>query len=189
MRTLFIDERELTTERALHQRLKRDLCFPGYYGENLAALGDCLEDISQPVRIAIRRAGAPCTWFDGFLRVFERSAQQNPFLEVAIEGADETQALLHEILAVLQSAASAAEGTSPMETGEVRAGTNRETTRNLATGSDGDRFECSECGCRISDLLEESRLLLDGIPFCPHCGREVANPGGSESMKWISELI
>ena len=46
-------ERDLTSPADLHRRLKGALVFPDYYGENLAALADCLGDLAHPSRIEL----------------------------------------------------------------------------------------------------------------------------------------
>ena len=47
-----ITEAQLTSQEELHAYLKKKLEFPDYYGANLAALADCLSDISAPTLIS-----------------------------------------------------------------------------------------------------------------------------------------
>ena len=169
--------------------------------------------------VVVRAAGpARREWLDGFCRVMQRAAALNGAVHVVvIEPDGQLAPMLQEVLAKLdgriepalqevKAKVDAMEPHVPQQWGmgdmpgptfagprnsaaPVRRAAGRETARNLATGSDGDRFECGACGCRVSDLLEESRFLFDGIRFCPNCGSEISNPGGSESMKWVGELI
>ena len=41
------------SQETLHAFLKKKLDFPDYYGENLAALADCLSDIASPTLVTI----------------------------------------------------------------------------------------------------------------------------------------
>lgn len=191
MKTVLIDEGALTSSADLHSMLKRDLEFPSYYGGNLAALDDCLGDLDYPVRIDICKSEHAPEWFESFKKVLKRAAKQNSLLTIVEIERESDAMLLHALLGNLSSASGSVNDAAAANPQLFAAPAldGREEARNLASGSDGDRFECSACGCRISDLLEESRYLFDGIPFCPNCGREIANPGGSESMKWVSELI
>ena len=47
---LFSFNCEKWTPGGMHADLQRTLCFPSYYGHNLDALHDCLEDLSVPER-------------------------------------------------------------------------------------------------------------------------------------------
>ena len=191
-----IDERALATPGLLHARIASDLGFPAYYGGNLSALSDCLEDVDAPTRIVVTRADAAhrLSWLDGFVKVMRRCADENPAIDLLVEEPPESGATLDDILAKLErmehrldtlqaqphSSAPAAPAVSTQAS---------ETCRNTASGSDGDRFECGTCGCRVSDYLDDARMLVDGLKFCPNCGREVTNPEGSNALGWVGELI
>lgn len=198
VRVLEIEERTLATPELLHLQIARALGFPAYYGGNLSALSDCLEDVDVPTRIAVTRddAAYQYDWLDGFIKVMQRCAEENPNLEVVVEESRATGATLEDILAKLErmehrldalQAQPKAQASTPASA--AAAIKPRETCRNLASGSDGDRFECGACGCRVSDYLEDSRMLFDGLKFCPQCGREVTNPEGSNALGWVGELI
>ena len=63
------------------------LGFPTYYGGNLSALADCLEELAAPTRITLEQDGSrrgDGSWFDRARAVIERSGIQNPTLEVVI---------------------------------------------------------------------------------------------------------
>ena len=200
-RVVEIDEQEWEAPGELHASLARDLAFPEYYGENLAALSDCLEDVDAPTQLVVRRApaGHRRSWFDGFCRVFADAARFNPSLglelvESALPAAtiDDVMAALERLDAridALQEQGTVAGAVLPEATAVPASAPVRDTCRNLASGSDGDRFKCSVCGCRVSDYLEETRQLIDGLNYCPQCGCEVANPAGSNALGWVGELI
>ena len=96
MRIVFIDEAlfpadEVEGKAVFHELVRRELGFPAYYGRNLAALDDCLGDISSDTRIIVRRMSAEgdaaCgfpAWFTRACRVLERASDENPFLTVQI---------------------------------------------------------------------------------------------------------
>ena len=85
MRTLTIDERDFATKEELMSFLANSLEFPSYFGGNLAALHDCLGDISEPTRITIiRRDPTPDTWFDRATIVIVRAALENDYLEARV---------------------------------------------------------------------------------------------------------
>ena len=82
---------------ALHARLAAELDFPPYYGANLDALNDCLEELGEPLDITFVRASeedflryeeliagaeGDWTWFDKLCRCFERATRENDELEV-----------------------------------------------------------------------------------------------------------
>ena len=197
---LEIDESELASAESLHAEIARTLSFPAYYGGNLAALSDCLEDLDEPTCIAVRRAPMANRrpWFDGFCRVIERASNENPRLRFEELATALPETTLDDILVRLESidarldALQAQPAAAPAPAAPAAAPVGaaaRETCRNLASGSDGDRFKCGSCGCRVSDYLEETRQLIDGLRYCPLCGREVTNPEGSNALGWVGELI
>lgn len=82
---------------ALHARLAAELDFPPYYGANLDALNDCLEELDEPLDITFVRASEEAFlryeeliagaegewgWFDKLCRCFERATRENDELEV-----------------------------------------------------------------------------------------------------------
>ena len=195
-RFLEIDEESLGTPAQLHERIARCLSFPGYYGANLSALSDCLEDVDEPTCIIAYRA-APAhrrDWFDGFCNVFSRTAHENPDLEFILHAPQMPGATLDDVLVRLERIehrldAMPAFGEAPAESVAPIAKVASDTCRNKASGADGDRFICGTCGCRVSDYLEDTRLLIDGLKYCPNCGREVTNPSGANALGWVGELI
>jgi ribonuclease inhibitor len=199
-RRIDIDEAFLDTPGQLHELLAEGLDFPPYYGKNLDALSDCLEDLDVSTHIRIVR-DAPTRrlpWLDGFCRVVKRCAHENPFLEFELdEGARSDAAMPHatldDVLARLErieGRLDALQPAAPPAPAPALAGKpSAQTCKNTASGSDGDRFACGSCGCRVSDYLEDTRMLIDGLRFCPNCGCEVVNPEGSNALGWVGELI
>ena len=198
MRVFELAEDGLTTPDEAHARIASAFSFPPYYGANLAALSDCLEDVADNWRIVVKRSDIAHRkpWLDGFCTVFARVANENPGIEFQLEEDAAEHATLDEILARIEridmrldamqdapapAAVPASASQAPVSDGE--------TCRNLASGSDGDRFKCGACGCRVSDYLEETRMLIEGLRYCPQCGREVTNPEGSNALGWVGELI
>ncbi|MCM3747246.1 barstar family protein [Paenibacillus pasadenensis] len=53
MREILLDGSKLDSAEAIHNLLAKELAFPDYYGRNLDALWDCLEDCWNPP-LAIR---------------------------------------------------------------------------------------------------------------------------------------
>ena len=83
-RLVIIQEQDFVTARQLHAFLARELGFPDYYGGNFAALADCLGDIDSTTRIVLMpdRDTRKAHWFDTFVSVIVRAAEDNPFLAV-----------------------------------------------------------------------------------------------------------
>ncbi len=82
MRELILHEHDFCSVEQLHQFLKRELQFPAHYGENFAALSDCLGDISQPTRLVVYRDNSVAQpWFDKACAVMGRASLENPSLE------------------------------------------------------------------------------------------------------------
>ena len=80
-----LKERELESMAQAHEQLADKLAFPAYYGANLDALEDCLEDIHMPTRIVLRRdLDNPKPWFDDLIAVVKDSAQRSCFLGCSI---------------------------------------------------------------------------------------------------------
>lgn len=85
-----IDERDLMNMDTIHDYLRVTLGFPEYYGKNLAALEDCLGDISEPTRLYIMRDATMnpesdyAMQMDRLCMVLLRAARENPMLSVSI---------------------------------------------------------------------------------------------------------
>lgn len=86
MRNVYINSKYFSSVEELHQYLARELDFPDYYGRNLAALFDCLTDISEEVEI--RYNGEEFTddemesYFQRLWQVFGDAARENELLTV-----------------------------------------------------------------------------------------------------------
>jgi len=85
-----IDERDLLNMDTIHDYLRVTLGFPEHYGKNLAALDDCLGDISEPTRLYIMRDATMdpsddyAREMDRLCMVLLRAARENPMLSVSI---------------------------------------------------------------------------------------------------------
>lgn len=87
--TIVLDGRRMQTKPELHRYLKEALHLPGYYGNNLDALMDCLTENSSQRRIEIEFAEAIVEslgkYGENVLRVFRDAAEVNKALEVCIK--------------------------------------------------------------------------------------------------------
>ena len=85
-----IDERDLLDISTVHDYLRVTLGFPEHYGKNLAALHDCLGDISSPTRLYVMRdatmdpESAYAEQMDRLCLVLLRAARENPNLAVTV---------------------------------------------------------------------------------------------------------
>lgn len=85
-----IDERDLLDISIVHDYLRVTLGFPEHYGKNLAALYDCLGDISSPTRLYVMRDATMspeddyAEQMDRLCMVLLRAARENPWLSVSI---------------------------------------------------------------------------------------------------------
>ena len=88
MKTVTIRERDFQSAEQLHAYLRCELGFPAYYGGNLAALSDCLEDMCAPTCIVVYRDNSvEEPWFDKACAVIGRAALENDALDVQLKQA------------------------------------------------------------------------------------------------------
>ena len=88
MREVVLCESDVHSPEQLHAYLCRALYFPAYYGENFAALSDCLGDICCPTRVVIYRDGSiEAPWFDKACAIIGRAALENHALDVVVKQA------------------------------------------------------------------------------------------------------
>lgn len=88
MKTVIIRECDFQSAEQLHAFLRDELGFPVYYGGNLAALSDCLEDICHPTCLVIYRDNSvEESWFDKACAVMGRAALENDALDVRLKQA------------------------------------------------------------------------------------------------------
>lgn len=87
--TIVLDGRKMQTKAELHRYLKEALHLPGYYGNNLDALMDCLTTNCSPQVVEIAFAeeieANLGKYGKSVLRVFREAAEANPALEVRIK--------------------------------------------------------------------------------------------------------
>ena len=85
-----IDERDLLDMSTIHDYLRVTLGFPEHYGKNLAALYDCLGELSEPTRLYVMRDATMdpdsdyAQQMDRLCMVLMRAARENPWLSVSI---------------------------------------------------------------------------------------------------------
>ncbi len=87
MKTLVIDGRRMRDRAGAHAYLAKKLAAPAWYGNNLDALRDVLNDRAEPTRFAIRYAASIERNLGGYgkalLRVFRDAAAENERITVA----------------------------------------------------------------------------------------------------------
>ncbi|MDO4805817.1 MAG: barstar family protein [Coriobacteriales bacterium] len=85
LRKVVLKEKSFESPAELHALLAQELGFPDYYGANLDAFEDCLEDVYVPTRIIIKRCkGHRKEWFDGFEDVVRDVARRSDFVYCVI---------------------------------------------------------------------------------------------------------
>lgn len=86
MQEILLDERDFSSLADVHELLADQLDFPDYYGQNLAALWDCLGDLSDPVTFIVYRAdaGQQRDWFDRLVRVLQRASEHLDAVETIV---------------------------------------------------------------------------------------------------------
>lgn len=82
---IIIDENDFKSPCEIHEFLAEILDFPEYYGQNLAALWDCLEESNTPLRITVIRSSEREEWFEGFIRVLRRAGDQINSVDLIIK--------------------------------------------------------------------------------------------------------
>lgn len=86
MREIILDGRFMTDKKSVHQYLAEQLEFPDYYGNNLDALYDCLNDICEKTGVSFINTEMATenldTYFDMILTVFEDAAIENSNLMI-----------------------------------------------------------------------------------------------------------
>lgn len=79
MRNIELDGRRMDSRAAAHQHIRDQLGLPGYYGNNLDALHDCLGEM-EGARITLRYAdalrNALGVYGQQLIKVFEDSARE-----------------------------------------------------------------------------------------------------------------
>lgn len=90
METIFIDGALMLSRGAAHAHLAERLRLPDSYGRNLDALYDLLTERGEPVRLVLRRRADMEAALGGYgsalLRTMEEAAEENPALELVVEG-------------------------------------------------------------------------------------------------------
>lgn len=90
MTEIIIDESSFTSAAGVHAYLATELAFPDYYGANLDALSDCLDDLCEPCAFTVYMNDAAAdedefaAWFPKLVRVLLRSARNNDAIDVLV---------------------------------------------------------------------------------------------------------
>ena len=78
-----LDAAQMETRKAAHEYLQTQLSFPEYYGRNLDALYDCLEDTTD-TEVEFINLPEEETYFTKVLRVFRDAAKRNDGLKLQL---------------------------------------------------------------------------------------------------------
>lgn len=83
-----LNARRMTTREEAHAHLKERLKLPDWYGRNLDALHDCLNEIGEPTRIVLHFAARLDHLPDGYgaklLRVLRQASEENPNIKLSL---------------------------------------------------------------------------------------------------------
>lgn len=86
MKNVYINTKYFSSGSELHRYLAEELDFPDYYGNNLAALFDCLTDLSEEVKIYYTGEEFADEemqlYFQRVLQVFLDGEEENEFLTI-----------------------------------------------------------------------------------------------------------
>lgn len=84
MKKIYLDSKIYKEPADIHQFLQEELDFPEYYGRNLAALFDCMTDLSEQTVIRYHRGGFESEeqeiYFSRVLTVLKDAAEENEML-------------------------------------------------------------------------------------------------------------
>lgn len=87
MPEIILEEKDFSSLADVHELLADELDFPDYYGQNLAALWDCLGDLDDPIRFIVSRADSideRHDWFDRLVTVLQRANDQLDTVETIV---------------------------------------------------------------------------------------------------------
>ncbi len=84
MKQITIDCTNITDVKAMHRALAEALSFPSWYGNNYAALRDCLTDIGENTTVILLHFSETDGFNSVFRTVFDDSEAENPHLFVTI---------------------------------------------------------------------------------------------------------
>ena len=89
MKEIRLNGAKMVDKAATHAYLKRKLTLPGYYGNNLDALWDCLSTDFVQKKIIIHKPEAMIknlgSYGEAIIKLFKEVAEENKYIEVHVD--------------------------------------------------------------------------------------------------------
>ena len=88
--TVLLDGNAILDRETLHDTLATGLCLPPWYGRNLDALYDCLNDVQEETVVVLRDRAALeehlGSYGRRFMRLLEEVSRENPHIRLEVAG-------------------------------------------------------------------------------------------------------
>lgn len=85
MKTVYLDALKMEEKERAHRYLQEQLALPDYYGRNLDALHDCLDEI-KGMQIVLEHSEEAGDYFPAVLAVMEDVAKGKDGLSIWVDG-------------------------------------------------------------------------------------------------------
>lgn len=85
MRTVYLDALQMEEKERAHRYLQEQLALPDYYGRNLDALSDCLEEMRN-MQIVLEHSEEAGDYFPAVLAVMEDAAKGKDGVNLRLDG-------------------------------------------------------------------------------------------------------